>query len=389
MKKILITISIIVGFLNSEMVSGQVNVHHVTDIKGQPTGQGTFYTLPRTVLKIDVIIKSTEQLKGPYSDYAERFLGLESVNKYDFTTWNIQKVVITTQTEPDPSQVYFVEMTGTDSKEQRQLQLQLDEAGMLLRAGDVNMPGIKEPSKTREVTTFENPSNGKQFPEFYTTKHVETNIDTIIRKVAVDTAMTEQLFYRQRLEDKSTDEMAANALQQIQQIRESKYKLITGFQETAYDPGSIKFMFNRLDHLENEYLDLFRGKSFDDYYHYTYYVVPEPKNGSYTATLFRFSTGSGITEGKSGEPVQLEITGTNAGEKTGALPGIDANTGIAYRLPGIAEVKVNYEGKVFYENRLPVNQLGLIERLPARRFNATFDPETGGIKTLFLERGEK
>ena len=385
MKNHLHIIAPIIAIFLSGMLTAQVNVYRVSGGAGQPSGDGAFYTLPRTVLKIDVVVKATEQLKGPYSDYAERFLGLEEVNKFDFTTWTIEDIEVATLTEPDPVEVYYVESAATDSRDLRMLSLSLDEAGMLLSAGDLEKAETKKTAKTREVVFFENPSEGMEYPDFYASRHVETRIDTIIRRVTVDTLMEEQLFYRQRLEDNSDEEMAVKALQKIQQIRESKYNLITGFQETAYDPGSIKYMFERLDHLENEYLDLFRGKSFSEFYHHTFYVVPQPKNNRYSTTLFQFATGSGITKGKSGEPVQLELAGTGTtGDQAGT-----SGTGIAYRVPGTVEVSVNLDDQTLYENRMTINQFGVVNRLPAKRFRAEFNPETGGLKSVYIERGER
>lgn len=383
MKLSILIAALVVAFFHTGLQS-QVNVYPATD-KSQTIGDGAFYALPQTVLKVDVILKATEQRKGPYSDYAERYLGLEEVNKFDFTTWNIETIAVTTQTEPDPEQRYFVEIAGTDSKDLRKLNLKVDEAGMLLAAGDLDLNQGKKSEKSAEVVVFDNPTDGQEFPDFYTTKHVETLIDTIIRRVTVDTLMEEQMFYRQRLKDKSTEEMAAAALQKIEQIRESKYNLITGFQETAYAPGSIDFMYNRLENLENEYLDLFRGKSFTEYYHHTFYVVPKPKNGRYSSTLFNFAPGSGITDSKSGEPVELVVSGTSATQSDTATN----NTGIAYRIPATAEVKVTFEDDELYYRRVEISQFGEVKRLPAKRFRAEFNPATGGLKSVFIERGEK
>lgn len=385
MKNYIHIITLAILIVLPRLLPAQVNVYRISGGSDQPSGDGAFYTLPQTVLKIDVVLKVSEQLKGPYSDYAERFLGLEEVNKFDFTTWAIEEIEISTLTEPDPNKGYYIESPATDSKDMRILSLSLDEAGMLLSAGDLEKVEAKKTVKTREVVVFDNPAEGMHFPEFYTASQVETRIDTIIRRVAVDTAMTEQLFYRQRMEDNSTEEMAVKALHKIEQIRESKYNLITGFQETAYDAGTLKFMFEKLEALENEHLDLFRGKSFSEFYHHTFYVVPKPKNNRFTTTLFQFATGSGITEGKSGEPVQLEMIGTGtAGNEDGT-----SGTGIAYRSPGKAEVTVSFEDRKLYENRMAINQFGAVKRLPAKKFRAEFNPETGGLKSLFIERGER
>ncbi|MCF8366445.1 MAG: DUF4831 family protein [Bacteroidales bacterium] len=386
MKKLVIALFVLAVW---HTAMSQVNVYHVNNFSGQAAGSGTFYVLPLTVLKVDVIVRSEEQLKGPYAEYASKFLGLEDVNNFDFSTYNIEKVVITTISEPDPDQQYFVEMGAGDSKNLRTFNLKLNNSGFLLSANDLNQYSSTEQKKSIELVEFENPAAGKSFPEFYVSGNVITKVDTIIRRVTVDTLNTEQFFYRTRLEDKTTEQMAVAALGKLQQIRDSQYNLLTGFQETPYESGTIKFMFDNLKKLENEYLDLFRGKSFTEYYHYTYYYTPDAGSVKNPLTLFQFSTGSGVSKSGSGEKVQLQLIPVGLEKSLSSFPDAPSNTGLAYRIPEIAVVKLKLEDEVLFENRITVNQLGQIKRLPARRFNAEFSPETGGLKTLFLETGER
>jgi len=368
-------------------VSGQINVYHVNESAGQPAGKGSFYILPQTVLRVDVVVRADEQLKGPYAEYAAKFLGLEDVNNFDFATYSIENVEISIATEPDPGQLYFVEMPSVDSKDLRTLKLKVDDSGYLLAANDLNQTMPAEPKKTVEVVEFQNPFNGRDLPEFRISGNVTTKVDTIIRKVTVDTIEAEQRFYRARLEEKTTEQMAMEALLKIQQIRDSKYNLLTGFQETPYESGTIKFMFDNLNKLENEYLDLFRGKSFSEYYHYTYYYVPDKKSMKNPVELFRFSTGSGVSNGASGESVQIRFTANGMEQIAGNYP--ESASGIAYRVPGFSMVEVDLNGDLLYKNRITINQFGVVKRLPSRKFNAEFNPKTGGLKSIFLEAGDR
>jgi hypothetical protein len=52
-------------------------------------------------------------------------------------------------------------------------------------------------------------------------------------------------------------------------------------------------------------------------------------------------------------------------------------------------VKVTFEDGDLYENRMGISQFGEIKRLPAKWFRAEFSPETGGLKSLYIERGER
>jgi hypothetical protein len=378
-------IFIIAAIFHSVVSTGQIKVLPADKSSEGVSETGAFYILPQTVLKIDVIIAADEQLKGPFSDYAGRFLGLDNVNKFDVTTYNIEHVEISSFIEPDPGQIYYVEMTQPASRELKSLTLKLDESGFLLAANDLERPVGDGSERDSEVLEFDISSEGNVSPDFYLPGRVTHTTDTVIRRVTVDTLMEEKYFYRTRLEDKPIEEMAVEALHKIEQIRESKYKLLTGFQETAYASGTIQFMFDKLDKLENDLLDLFRGKIYREYDRYTYYFTPETGGMKNPVTLFRFSPGSGVSEKGSGEKVEISLTANGIEQNVGNNQG----TGIAYRVPGFAQAKVLYDGDVLFEDHIRINQFGVIRRLSAQRFNARFNPETGGLESVFYESSDK
>lgn len=376
---------LLLAILATNSSFGQITVSQVNESSGQAVCDGSFYVLPQTILRIDVLLRADEKMKGPYSDYAKRFLGLKNVNDFDFTEYAIEKVEITSFNEPDPAQLYFVAMGERDSKMVQTLKLEVDDSGFLVGASDLGVGDVDPQEQSHEVIIFDKPSPGLGDHGFFVSKQVNIKTDTIIRRVAVDTAMTEQYFYRMRLEDKSSEQMALSVLHEIEEIRESKFKLLTGFQETAYESASIAYMCKELSDLENEYLDLFRGKSSREYFQYTYYVTPENKGKKNVTNLFQFSVGAGVSNGGSGQSVQIELT-PNGLDRAGAQSPENAlGNGIAYRLPGFAIAKVKVGDKVIFEDRFRVNQFGLIRRLPAQKFNAAFYPETGGLKSVLFE----
>ncbi len=381
-------VSLFIAFLSiCSITFAQINVFHVNSQHEPPSKNGSFYVLPRTVLTIDVIIRVEEKMKGPYSEYAEKYLGLEEVINFDFSVFSIENIQISTSTEPDPKQVYFAELGFRDSKTFNTLKLELNSAGFLIAANNFNTHDAEINTGTKEIVVFDNPSDGQIYPDFYINPRISTKTDTIIRRVAVDTATAEQLFYRNRVIDKSTEEMALGTLGKIESIRESRYKLLTGFQETTYETGTMKYMDGELKNLENEYLDLFRGKIFTEYLHYTFYFTPESSDKKTITTLFKFSTGSGIIEnrGGSGEDIQIEITPNGLEQPAGNFPQANPDNGIAYRLPGYAVISIKNGDKVLLQDRLRINQLGVIKRLPAEKFSAEFHPETGGIRSVVFE----
>ena len=105
-----IAIAILLQFVIVSNMFGQINVLRIDNNAPPPTKDGIFYSLPRTVVKIDVKIDRIENYKGPYADFALRFLGLKNVVETNAIDYKISDISITTYTEPDPDQYYFVEL---------------------------------------------------------------------------------------------------------------------------------------------------------------------------------------------------------------------------------------------------------------------------------------
>ncbi len=369
--------------------TAQINVHHVNKTSGAPARDGVFYSLPRTTLKIDVVVRVEEKIKGPYSEYAEKYLGLENAINYDYTTYFMEDVNVSSFNGPDPEQLYFIEAADRGSKDFRTLNVALDQHGYLVSAGTAGNTQPPAGTENREVVVYELPSE-KGGTSFLPDRRIETTQDTIIRRVAVDTSTTEQYFFRTRITGKTTEEMALTALDKIEQLREARYKLLTGFQETAYQAGTIRYMDQKLEKLENEYLDLFRGKTLTTWEHHTYYYAPRDGDDD-GSTLFRFSSGTGIMQGRSGSGTDVRLVLEPSGNQKAAseFPSPKNSEvpqkGIAYRIPGFAGVKIEMDSDELFSGEMMVNQFGVVKRLPTGRFNVTFNPETGGIRSVTID----
>lgn len=371
-------------------VSGQVKVTHVETGADKPDGKGVFYILPRTVVQVDVTVSTQKHLKGPLSEYAEEFFGIDDAVKYDYTTYEMEDVQIGTFTEPDPGQIYFIEPRGTSSKEMKTLTVQLNRAGFLLSANNMDQE-LSQEKETETVEEFIGADGKVKSPAFFIDGKVRTKVDTIIRRAVVDTIVTEQVFYRSRIIQKTGKELAVEMLNKLGKIREDRYKLLTGYQETAYPAEAVEYMDKQLKTLENEIMALFRGKVFTTYNSYTFYYTPAVDELSKAHTLFNFSNSTGLTEAGSstGEKVMIKATGQGLAEVLGKFPGSDAKedeqSGIFYRIPATCRITVDWDGEILADERVTVNQAGVVRNLQDRNFKADFYPETGGVKSVIIK----
>lgn len=369
----------------------QVNVIHVNNPSARPAGNGFYYTLPLSVLRVDVVLKAEKRAKGPLADFAERYLGIPDAIKFDNTLFEISKVIITPVAKPDPDEVYYVEMGQRDSRDPRALLFEVNEEGFLVSANNIDAQSQKQTTINRQIVIDEagiNPNAGK---DFTFTGRVNISTDTIIRRIAVDTNMVEQLTFRTRALDKPAEDFANEMMAKIEEVRESRYKLLTGFQETAYESGTMRYMDEKLRLMEEEYIALFRGKSFIYFETHTFFYSPQKKQDKTTTPLFMFSTSSGISPAKGGvgETVELSVESSGIGQLIEGFSDIkrqDAGqNGIVYRVPGNAMVSLKIGKEELHSEQMMVNQFGTVRRLSSNKFKVEFSPETGGIKMLMLE----
>jgi len=220
---------------------------------------------------------------------------------------------------------------------------------------------------------------------------IRAKVDTIIRKVAVDTVMTQKLFYRTRIVDKTNEELASEAMFRIQELREARHRLLTGFQETAYSAASIAYMDGELKKQEAEYMALFRGKSFSSYDQFTFYYIPENTSGSNAVNLFNFASNTGVSEAGSstGEKVMLKFDVSGLAEVMSSLPeaGKTENytPGIFYRIPETSEVSLVWDDEVLTRTRVTVNQFGAVRNIEGNDFKIEMHPTTGGVKSIVVK----
>jgi len=390
MKNWILLLTLIFSVLITSLF-GQVNVISVNQPVGRPAGNGIYYTLPRTVLRVDVELKVKDKLRGPLSDYAEKFLGITDAIKFDDTTYEISNITLTAEAEPDPDEVYYIEMGTRDSRDPRLVSIEINEKGFLLAVNNIDAQNQKvvHGSQTLEIDGAEFSSARNK--DFIVSGKVNISIDTVIRRVAVDTIMVEQMSFRTRALDKPGQDMAVEMVDKIEELRAARVKLLTGFQEVAYDPGTMKYMDSQIRALEEEHLDLFRGKVFTHFENHTFYYIPPKKQDKTPVAVFKFSPTAGVGNAKGGSGDNVEIIIESAGTAS-LLEGFSGShrtdlpqNGVAYRIPATANAMLKLGKEEIASQRVTINQLGVVRRLPPQKFRVELSPLTGGIKSLVVE----
>jgi hypothetical protein len=385
---------LIAGVLVATAGFGQINVVHIDNNALPQTREGIFYSLPRTVVNIQVTIDRIENYKGPYADYAQRYLGLQNVVMSNSVEYAISDISITTSPEPDPDQYYFVETGEKLSKGTAGGLLSLTDAGLILGT----IPGRPD----SVVKTVIMPAGEKApliserdlFPEifkYYADMSVFEKVDTIIRKVNIDTMTLERQYLKRTVMEKSPEQKAKEAADFISKIKENRFNLISGYQEVNYNRETLEYMDTQLKILEKEYMKLFTGISMHKALTINYKYIPVANQINTEIPIFKFQKAKGILDldAQGGKVITIRIQRVgNTNNLSAYLNKVQKETkasGFFYRMPELARVIVKLDDGSTEETQCLVNQLGVVTFLPVNKWKVQFHKETGGIKGVAIE----
>jgi hypothetical protein len=377
--------AVLIAMLLINSVFAQVSVYHVGESSDLSGKNGLLYALPKTAIKVVVTVKKTENKKGPYAEYAAKYLDLDNVILNDYSSYEITGMALTQLAVPDPSNYYFVEIGDKVSKEGKSMLISLSQSGLIL--GLDNSYGAAE---IKEMIA-KSKRGGDAYDDLFS-YFAETNLyektDTIIRKVVVDTAVIIKKYFEHRWIEKSNEQKAVEAANMISKIRENRFNLLTGYQEVAYDAGALMYMDKELQIMEKDYLSLFTGIKFEENFSYSFTVVPDENDVTGKIPIFNFSNRTGVSEpsGGGGEKVYLEFVRTGDTKvlsgKTGAS---SEGQGFYYRIPERTVVKVAVNKDIVVRKDFYISQFGVVGSLPSNATTLKFHEATGNVKTIVVE----
>jgi len=367
----------------------QNRVIHISSDKDTVKRNGLLYALPLTIIKVDITVKKIETIKGPYAVYANKFLGLKNVIYSNHTKYKINKVNISTYSQPDPDHFYLVEHSKSKkSKNRMNLTLNLTESGLIHNV-NADIPVMEEEE------SFETVGNGvDEFPDifkYYADDNLFEQIDTVIETYDMDTITIEKQVLKKTLVEKSLEQRAREAAEYIIKLKQNRFNLLSGYQEVPYGEGAVEYMNEHLENLENEYLKLFTGLTFTKELHYSFTYIPELSGEIKSEMIFRFSDRYGILDKSKtlGENVLITIERAGYTREMSSYVnkriGNRKSAGIVYRIPEYAKVSINYGGNILTCKRIPISQFGVVTSLPIGKSKVIFYPETGAIKSVSIE----
>lgn len=374
----------IIAFLFALMsginVSAQIVSYPLNTENLDYSGDGFIYALPSTTVRLDITINKTEKFKGKFSDYSVKLLGITEMITKDAVHYEISDVKISTESDVDTSQLYFARFPKKLS----------DDAGFFIQLSEQGFISAFHQIKKEDDSRNEKDVVVTPFKDLLKPVLIE-KVDTIIRRVSIDTTIIEEKVLKRSISEKSNEQQAREIADLIYRIEDNKFSLITGYQEVNYSKESLQFMLDNLNRMEREYLDYFKGTTVRSKETYTFYYKPQAKPEEAFNTFFRFSPVDGIYDknSRSGEAVSINVAPSNTLKAARSFENERMqvkrkNKGIYYRIAEPVTIQVKLGNTIIASEKTFVSQMGILTFLPSLNVSSVEFNANGSLKMLKL-----
>lgn len=307
------------------------------------------YCMPKVELTLDIEYQQITRTKGPFYQYAERYLGEKNIVMQDEKNYSLTNAVLVCQTQADQERAFtFTPSVKSITK------FQLNKKGILCAIGEVE----------------DEDKGGKK--ESFAAKEKESKQTTTYANLLEDAMLAS-----------SIGKMAEGAAKQIYHIREARLNLLTGeVEHMPADGQSLKQMLARLDAEEEQLTALFVGTITKKTLHHTMPIKIEECSDK---LLFRFSEYEGPVSADelSGVPYFLSFGIKLPKNPEATEKKQPALSPIYYNIPAEGVCSISDGEETILTKNICIPQLGICVPLSADivRESTTirFSPQTGQL----------
>ena len=322
--------------------------------------QGTFYYLPKTALRITVLVEKTTYTPGELCMYAEKYLRLKNVEQTASTTYTVKSIDMTPYGVPDTTKCYAVKYSGKSVG----TNMQLSENGCLLT---INTNAIMT-LPTKQLIQVPKPK--QKDPRNYLSEEI--------------------------LSAGSTAKMAQLIAQEIYEIRDSKNQLTRGQADYMPKDGEqLKLMLAELDQQDKALTSMFAGTTQTENAEYTINYCPEKETTK--EVLFRLSKQLGLVDKDdlAGTPYYIYVDNLHTLQMPQAQDDgkkkKSKEEGIYVNVPEKIKVRIASGSKEIFSEELYAAQFGYTELISGDLFKRnttklTLHPTTGSVQKLEAEQ---
>lgn len=357
MKHFILFLSFISAICSTSMAQTMLS-----DYKPGNTADGAVYFLPKTNIRVSILVEKATYQPGEFSKYAMRFLRMNNVEQQPSTLYRVLSIKQTPVAVADSTKGYSVKFNIKTVA----ANVVLSEDGRLLAIN-------AQPRQTDE-------------PETFTAAPKE-------QRANPRTFMNEEI-----LAAGSTAKMAELTAREIYDLRENRNLLIKGQADfMPHDGAQMQLMLNQLDIQDKALTSMFTGTTDRDTTEIILNVNPE--GNIQHQVLFRLSQKLGIVDADdlAGEPYYIDV------EDLKTVPEADETakskkkkkqpeSGIYVNVPDRMRSTIYKGTNQISVVEMPAPQFGNVELLSAELFNKRYtthlwlNPLTGAVDKLEAEQ---
>lgn len=359
MNKLLI--SIIVGvFLSS---CNSVQIKHVSQVKkfNIPTH---IFALPKTILTLNITLEKQIIKKGPYAEYAKKYLGIQNVPTENTEKFLLKNIEINNHLIADTEKVYVIQYKY--KLPWNSIIQQNDGIILAINQANTNFPDV---STNHYNFDYTNPSlEHIAFKELSQSSYFKEKIDTVYKQIKVDTNWVRIAVPQKSIDTLKLEDKAKEAAQHIFDLRSKLFDLLIGEMETLPQGEAAKTIIEYLKSEEQEYLSLFLGKTYSTTIHYNFELIPELNQNEYKLAYFDPSKGIVSNPTKNSKAVKITITPYDSfkpytmaqlkyqkAQKKNSFP---------YQMPIVSKLSVQLNEEIVFKKDIPIYQFGKTMEIP-------------------------
>lgn len=321
-----------------------------------------FYSLPRTVIYVNVSCIQNQYIPGPYAAYAKKYLGIEGVSTAEKTDFSIDKIDFEVANEADPKAIFAVYPTTKGYGNY----LSLTHEGLIL-------PITQSATGKTFAMPQEQKSDFVPFKDISASPFIAEESSTFYGRTLRDSVYVRVPIQRTLTVERNMEEKAKEASEFIFNLRKKRLDFLTPEVDHPFSGDALQVILKEIQRLEDEYLSLFIGKRYTYRYTQSFSYVPSNADGE-SSILFRFSDSKGILQPNdlSGRPIIIELEQPEYPEGfDAAKTKIEAFAEKAkldrfyYRIPVKTNVRINDGKQQLAVKRVSVYQYGILTQLPA------------------------
>ena len=302
------------------------------------------YSLPQTVIVVEVDAVKEVHYAGPYAAYASQMLGINVPQKDEYNAY-VKEIRTCARVEADPA----ARLSAAS---------QAESGLMALSSLGLVSFGTRAEAE-RSAWSFQREASDADFSKNGLTQPFDTQKQTVYKDVQTDTAITRVAIQKDVKVAKSLEEKAREAADMVLRARSEKFKITIGDTDATYSGEALGSAIAELTRVEQEYLTLFTGYSVQTEETRTFEIIPV--KGTETYDVFRLSDSEGLLtpDAKAGKPYYMDVIPTPLGtprpDESGKAP---KGTPVYYRVPAVCSVTLGVGTRPLAKIRIPVYQLG-------------------------------